>query len=81
MRVGGTGSWGPQGAAREKWREISTAGLWGGAWVEEGGKDRHRREIEAEVGEKGCSEFSVESSLAGAGVSANSSSGPPVLAR
>lgn len=53
----------------------------GGAWVEEGGKDRHRREIEAEVGEKGCSEVSVESSLAGAGVPANSSSDPPVLAR
>lgn len=79
MRVGGTGSWGPQGAAREKWREISTAGLWG--CLGGGRRNRHKREIEAEEGEKGCSGVSVESSLAGAGVPANSSSDPPVLAR
>lgn len=55
-------------------------GSWG-AWREEGGEDRQRREIKAELGEKGCSQVPAEGSLAAAYVSANAtSSGLPALA-
>ena len=76
---GFAGGWAAQGGCWGPDRDFQRSDSWG-AWREAGGEDRQRREIEAELGAKGCSEVPAERSLAAACVSANCTLGLPALA-